>query len=81
MKHFIATFHSHYGSIRYKKLCEKNALQAKMMPVPRSLSSSCGTCVSFFAEQYLLDEVTLEELEQIVEVLENGYVQVYVVET
>jgi len=77
MKHFIATFHSHFGTMRYKKLCDKQGLTARMMPVPRSLSSSCGTCVSFHAEEYPMDEATLLELEQIVEVLEKGYLQVY----
>lgn len=80
MKDYIATFHSHYASMRYKKLCEKQGLLAKMMPVPRTLSSSCGTCVSFRGEAYPMDAETLEELEQIVEILEEGYLQVYVVE-
>lgn len=80
MKNYIATFHSHYASMRYKKLCEKQGLSAKMMPVPRTLSSSCGTCVNWQGESYPMDAETLEELEQIVEVLENGYLQVYVVD-
>jgi len=41
----IATFFSHFGAMQYKKLCEKTGITAKMMPVPRMLSSSCGTCV------------------------------------
>ena len=42
---YIATFFSHFGAIRYKKLCEQAGYAAKTMPVPRTLSSSCGTCV------------------------------------
>ena len=42
---YIATFFSHFGAIRYKKLCEQQGIAAKAMPVPRDLSSSCGTCV------------------------------------
>ena len=41
----IATFFSHYGAVACKKACEKAGLPAKLMPVPRRLSSSCGTCV------------------------------------
>ncbi len=42
---FIATFFSHFGAVNCKKVCDKAGLPAKMMPVPRRLSSSCGTCV------------------------------------
>ena len=41
----IATFFSHFGAMQYKKICEKTGVSARMMPVPRLLSSSCGTCV------------------------------------
>ena len=30
-------------------------LVCRMMPVPRKLSSSCGTCVRYLAEDALLD--------------------------
>jgi len=44
---YLATFYTHYGAIRFHKHCEKEGLAAKIMPVPRELSSSCGICVSF----------------------------------
>ena len=43
MMRYIATFYSHYGAIQYRKNCEKLNLEAVIMPVPRDLSSSCGT--------------------------------------
>ena len=49
------------------------------MPVPRNLSSSCGTCVRFWMEQKL-SEVSLElneELEQIVQVDGGSYLEIY----
>ena len=47
MMKYIATFYSHYGAIQYRKNCEKMDLEAVVMPVPRDLSSSCGTvCAS-----------------------------------
>ena len=45
------------------------------MPVPRNLSSSCGTCVRFEAEGKFPDST--EETEQIVRVEERGYVSIY----
>ena len=50
MMRYIATFYSHYGAIQYRKNCEKLNLEAVIMPVPRELSSSCGTCVRFETE-------------------------------
>ena len=45
MSDFIITFYSHFGAMRYKKEAEQSGLKAQLMPVPRFLSSSCGTCV------------------------------------
>lgn len=47
---YIATFFSHFGAMHCKKLCDRAGLPAKMMPVPRKLSSSCGTCVRVEAQ-------------------------------
>ena len=46
---FLATFHTHYGALRFHKHCQTNGLIAKMKPVPRELSASCGVCVRFEA--------------------------------
>lgn len=51
---YIATFFTHYGAMTFtKKLCG-SGFDAKMMPVPRQLSSSCGTGVRFEAAGYVL---------------------------
>ena len=43
---FLVTFHTHFdANVFYKKI--KALGSARMRPVPRSLSSSCGTCVEF----------------------------------
>lgn len=42
---YFATFFSHFGAMRYQMLCREQGIDSRMMPVPRSLSSSCGTCV------------------------------------
>ena len=76
MKEYIATFYSHYGAVSFKRHCEKRGFAATLMPVPRNLSSSCGTCVRFTAEKEPLPEIN-EELEQIVEVMKDGYKKVF----
>ena len=47
------------------------------MPVPRTLSSSCGTCVSYECNDYSKLEPISDEVEQIVEVLDDGYKECY----
>ena len=44
---FLATFYTHYGAMRFYKYCVKESVSAKMAPVPRELSASCGVCVCF----------------------------------
>ncbi|HJB27174.1 MAG TPA: DUF3343 domain-containing protein [Candidatus Blautia faecavium] len=77
MKEFIATFYSHFGAIQFKKACDRKGLKAVIMPVPRSLSSSCGTCVRFFAQNQEEFPAKPEELEQIVETDGTNYIPVY----
>lgn len=47
MYKYIATFHSHFGALSYCKALKKKGLPVKLMPVPRKVSSSCGTCVYY----------------------------------
>ena len=68
----IATFFSHFGAMRCKKQCDETGITAKMMPVPRTLSSSCGTCVRIETE----DPDSLprtEEMEQLALDQSDGY--------
>ena len=69
---YIGTFFSHYGAVRCKKLCEKTGIPARMMPVPRTLSSSCGTCVRMEADSPDLLPRT-EESEQLALEQADGY--------
>ena len=69
---FIATFYSHFGAMRCKKECDEAGISARMMPVPRMLSSSCGTCVRIEAEDAERIPRT-EESEQIAAEEPGGY--------
>lgn len=69
---YIATFYSHFGAICFQKLCETHRIPARLMPVPRTLSSSCGTCVRFEGEIPVPETGLPEETEQIVELLTDG---------
>lgn len=77
MRQYIATFFSHFGAVRFERLCRARGWQAQLRPVPRSLSSSCGTCVYFTAEALgALQELRTPELEQLVGV-DAGYTLLY----
>ena len=47
---YLASFYTHYGAMRFHKYCKKEGIPAKMAPVPRELSASCGVCVRFEAD-------------------------------
>ena len=47
MNRYIATFSSHFGALSYCKALKNQGIAAKLMPVPRRVSSSCGTCVYY----------------------------------
>ena len=74
---YIVTFYAHFGAIRYKKKCEETGIPSKVMPVPRELSSSCGTCVIYEAPEEKPSDAIPEEIEQIVRVNGDGYVCLY----
>lgn len=77
MNEYIATFYSHFGAIRFKRSCEAAALEARIMPVPRNLSSSCGTCVKFQARGEEEFPEKNEEMEQLVQVEGDDYLPIY----
>ncbi|MCR5428485.1 MAG: DUF3343 domain-containing protein [Lachnospiraceae bacterium] len=62
---YTATFYSHFGAMRFKKEIEEAGGNARLMPVPRFLSSSCGTCCAFAADA-LPTPSHPDEIEQIV---------------
>ena len=77
---YIATFYSHFGAVRFKKECKKEKISAEAMPVPRNLSSSCGTCVKFETDRDISTFTWSQEVEQVVEIMESGYKLHYHVE-
>ncbi len=70
---YVATFYTHAAAMLTHRTMTKNGIAARMMPVPRELSSSCGTCVRYEAPDpcyAMLDR----DVEQVAEAAETGYV-------
>lgn len=74
---YIATFYSHFGAIRFKRLCQEKNIPAEIMPVPRDLSSSCGSCVRYMGTLSCPASKYPEEVEQVVAVTDQGYQLLY----
>ena len=77
MNEYIATFFSHFGAVRFHKLLQAADFSAELIPVPRSLSSSCGTAVRFFADDPSPEGAHWDEIEQIAAVNEKGYLPLF----
>ena len=57
MSRYIATFHTHLSALLTCQRLTAAGVRARMMPVPRKLSASCGTCVVYQAAAPLLDKM------------------------
>ena len=75
MREFIATFHTHLSALMTSRTLTGLGVSARMMPVPRKLSSSCGTCVRYQADGPLLEAMDAD-VEGVYEVIgKDQYVQ------
>ena len=74
MEH-IATFYTHLGALRFHRKGAARGDEADMMPVPRRLSASCGTCVKFSGE--FTPELAVEDLEAVYLREGEGYREVF----
>ncbi|MEG0972637.1 MAG: DUF3343 domain-containing protein [Lachnospiraceae bacterium] len=58
---YLVTFYTHLDAIIYKEYLHTISISGILMPVPRKISSSCGTCISFQYETELSLDVLLGE--------------------
>lgn len=59
---YVATFFSHFGATRFRRDLAGQGVPCCLMPVPRAVSSSCGTCVEFEAAEPQVDSEDVEAL-------------------
>lgn len=70
MREYIATFHTHLAALMTSRSLTALGIRAQMLPVPRKLSSSCGTCVRYTAEDPNLNAMD-EDVEGVYEKISN----------
>ena len=63
----VATFHTHLSALLTTRNLQSAGVQARMMPVFRKLSSSCGTCVVYAAPGPCLERMD-EDVEAVYEI-------------
>ena len=69
---YVATFYTHVSAMMSQRSLTAEGIPARLAPTPRELSSSCGTCVRYEAEDpsySLLDS----DVEQVASMTETGY--------
>lgn len=72
---YLATFYTQAAALLSQRALKQAGLVSKAGPVPRELSSSCGTCVRYIADDpnlVLLDH----DLESLYEVTDGSYRQI-----
>ncbi len=47
MNQYLATFHTHLSAMLTSRALQQQGRSVQMTPVPRKLSSSCGTCLRY----------------------------------
>ncbi len=70
MTEYIATFHTHLSAMRTQRALANLGVDARLAPVPRYLSASCGTCVRYTADQPRLEQMDAD-VERVVERLKT----------
>ncbi len=49
MNEYLVTFFDHHGAVQFRKFARSIAVRCVLSPVPRKLSTSCGTCARYTA--------------------------------
>ncbi len=69
---YIATFYTHAAALMTNRTLQKKSVSSRLGPVPRVLSSSCGTCVMFESDDPHLQDLD-RDMEAVYEKTDQGY--------
>ena len=76
MDAYLATFFSHFGALRFGRQLRALGVDHALMPVPRRVSSSCGTCVRFTAEA-LPPDLDTGDVERLFQESDGRYTELF----
>lgn len=69
---YVATFYTHAAALMTDRTLKKQGVPSKLGPVPRKLSSSCGTCLMYESDDPLLSWMD-RDFEAVYAVSGQGY--------
>ncbi len=69
---YIATFYTHAAALMTNRTLQKKSVSSRLGPVPRVLSSSCGTCVMYESDDPHLQDLD-RDMEAVYEKTDHGY--------
>lgn len=69
---YIATVYSHFQAMQIKKILDTHGIHTKLSPVPRALSSSCGTCILYESDTMFPEPIIPKGIEIIAKQVDNN---------
>lgn len=69
----VITFYTHHSAQLTNKMIKASGISSKMAPVPRKLSSSCGSCVIAECEKLSMELVD-EDFEAVYKAENDDYI-------
>lgn len=73
---YLATFYTHFAAQSFARRLKKQGLLGRMMPTPRAVSASCGSCVAF-DPQGEFEPLLVEDTEAVYRLEGALYIQVW----
>lgn len=73
---YVVTFFTNSGAIKFQRFLIKNNIEVKLMPVPRKVSSSCGTAakIKFMGD---LKDIIIEDIDSVYLIESNDFKLLY----
>ena len=71
---YVATFYTHAAALMTNRTFVRMGIQSRLGPVPRALSSSCGTCVMYTSDDPHLNEMD-RDVEGVYAITDGGYTE------
>ena len=72
MNEYLAIFYTHFAAICTARSLEQSGVSARLLPVPRQVSASCGTCVRYAAGDPCMERMA-KDTECVYRVTDGGY--------
>lgn len=73
---YVVTFYSHFGAVSFAQSLKGRGCDCVLRPVPRKLSSSCGSC-AFVTTEIDITDFADDSVDGIYSVRGDDYIQLW----